>query len=204
MRVAGQPFALASNLSAEMIEVVLGQSSFQECACIDTRSSVTLEVHMVTNGSIVFATEEVIETNLVQTCRAGECGKVSADSFGFVIGARDHHRGVPANVGANATLQMFVAGEPWFVFGRNGVHIRRGDGFTEVDMRFLCSLQQASQQIPCTILAVHFHHGVKRVEPLLCFARIVVWQLMDGTVGTHAHILPLFPTGLLARVKCRC
>ena len=73
MRITGESFSIAPNLSAEMVEVCFVESMFKERTCVDAWCGVTLEVHMVSSDSVVFAVEEMVETNFVQTGRASEC-----------------------------------------------------------------------------------------------------------------------------------
>jgi len=67
MRIAGEAFSIATNFSAEMVEVRFVQSMFKERTCVNTWCGVTLEIHMVSSYSVVFAAEEMVETNFVQT-----------------------------------------------------------------------------------------------------------------------------------------
>jgi hypothetical protein len=83
-----------------------------------------LKINMIASITVIFSTEEVIETNFVQTGRTCKSREVSTDTFGMFVGAHHHRCGIPTNEGANATFDVFIAREPWLVFARNGVDIR--------------------------------------------------------------------------------
>ena len=71
-----------------------------------------LEVDVVAGRAVVLAAEEVVEADLVERGRAGERRQVAADAVGVLVGLDDHHRRVPADEGADAALDVLVAGEP--------------------------------------------------------------------------------------------
>ena len=94
----------------------------------------SLEVHVVARSAVCFSAEEMVEAHFVQTGGAREGGKVSADAFGVMICTRHHDGRIPANVCTDASFEVFVAREPWFVVHWDGVHIWRGNcgGKTDV------------------------------------------------------------------------
>ena len=124
MRIAGEAASTLTDLAAEVIEVVFGESSLQKRAGVHARGGVALEVDVVARRTVVLAAEEVVEANLVERRGTSERRQVTTDALGVLVGAHHHGRGVPADVGANASLDVLVAGEPRLVFARNAVHVR--------------------------------------------------------------------------------
>ena len=161
MRITGEAFSIATNLASEMIHVFFVESTLKKCTCIDAWCSVTLEIHMVARCSVGLAAEEMVEAHFIQCGGTRKGGKVSADSFVGMICARNHDGCVPTDVCANATLDVFVAGEPWFVIERNGVHIRGGHRCGETDVALLRSLKKSSQQIARAVRSVSDNNGVE-------------------------------------------
>ena len=107
-----------------MVEVVLGQAALEERAGVDAGRGVALEVDVVAGVAVVLAAEEVVEADLVQAGRAGERGEVAADAVGVLVGSHHHHRRVPADEGADAPLDVLVAGEPRLGLAGDGVDVR--------------------------------------------------------------------------------
>ena len=115
VRIRRQPASVAPDLATEVVEVVLGQATFEEGAGVDARSSVALVVDVVAGAAVVLAAEEVVEADLVQRRRAGEGGEVATDAVGGLVGAHHHHRGVPTDERSDPTFDVFVAREPWLL-----------------------------------------------------------------------------------------
>ena len=145
MRVAGQPCAVAADLAAEVVEIVLGESTLEERSGVHARRGMALDVDVVAGLTIVLAVEEVVVAHLVQRGGAGEGRQVTTDAIGVLVGAGHHHRGVPADEGADAAFDVIVAGEPRLALARDGVHVRRGDRRRERHLRGAGFLEQFRQ-----------------------------------------------------------
>ena len=89
---------------------------------------------MVAGVAVVLAAEEVVEADLVQAGRAGERAEVATDAVGGLVGAHHHRRCVPADEGADAALDVLVAGEPRLVLARDGVDVGRRHRGGEADL----------------------------------------------------------------------
>ena len=123
VRVGRQPVRRVRHLLPEPVEVVLGQPALEEGAGVDARGGVALEVDLVAHARReVLAAEEVVEAHLVERGRRGVGGDVPADADRLVR-PRDHDRGVPADVGADAALDVLVAREPGLALGRDAVDV---------------------------------------------------------------------------------
>jgi hypothetical protein len=67
VRVGRKAASTATDLTPEMIEIIFGESTLKKRARVNARGCVSLKVDVITSVAVVFATEEVIETNLVKT-----------------------------------------------------------------------------------------------------------------------------------------
>ena len=94
MWVARQAAAIASDLAAEVVEVVGLQPPLDEGPRVDAGRGVSLVVDVVAGRAVVLAAEEVVEADLVQRCRRGVGGEMAADAVGGLVGLDHHHRRV--------------------------------------------------------------------------------------------------------------
>ncbi len=193
-RVGVRREAHATDLLAEVVQLLLRKATLEEGAAVDSRSGVALDVHVVAGQAVVLAAEEVVEADFVERRRAGEGGEVTADPVGLLVGPDDHHRGVPADVGADAALDVLVAREEGLLLGGDRVHIRRRHRRRVPDLQLVGTLQQLGDEEPGSGLAARVDHRVQRVEPLARLARIGVGELVDEAVDDHGHIVA--PRGL--------
>lgn len=159
MGVRGDSFSV--DLHPEVVELALGQPTLEEGPGVDPRRSVALEVHEVSNASVVLALEEVVEAHLVKGGRGGVAGEVPSDPLGNSVRASDHDGGIPANEGAYPPLDVLVTGEPRLVLGIDGVDIGRGDRGREADLPLPSRLEQLGQHECCPLLAARVHEGVE-------------------------------------------
>ena len=185
MRVRRQAATVASDLSAEVVEVVFGEAALEECSGIDAGRSMALVVHVVARAAVVLAPEEVVEADLVQRCGTGEGREVPADAVSDLVRPHDHHRGVPADECPDPTLDVLVTGEPRFLLARDRVHVRRRHRGGERHLAGGCSLHEPGEQVPGARLAVGVDDGVEAVQPLLGLGRIDVGQLVHVAVEDH-------------------
>ncbi len=183
VRVARQT---AADLLAELVEVVLGEATLEERTGVDARGGVALEVHGVARLAVVLAAEEVVEPDVVERGRRGERRQVPADAVGLLVGLDDHDRRVPADVGADAALELLVAREPRLLLGRDRVDVRRRDRGGVADLELAGPLEQLGHEVAGAGLAVGVDDGVERLEPLLGLGRVGVGQLVHEPVDDHA------------------
>ena len=187
VRVRREAATVASDLPAEVVEVVFGEPALEECPGVDARCRVALVVHVVAGAAVVFAAEEVVEADLVQRRGTGERREVAADAVGDLVRPHDHHRGVPANEGPDPTLDVLVAGEPRLLLARDRVDVRRRHRGGERHLAGGRSLHEPGEQVAGTRLAVGVDDGVEAVQPLLGLGRIDVGQLVHVAVEDHGR-----------------
>ena len=185
VRVARQAAAVAADLAAEVVEVVFAESALHEGPRVDAGGCVALEVHVVAGVAVVLAVEEVVEADLVEAGRAGKGRQVPTDAIGMLVGPDHHRRRVPTHERPDSTLDVLVAGEPRFLFARDGVDVWRTDSCRIADLRRPGSIEQLGEEEASAGLAVHIDHCVEGVEPFLRLAGVRVGQLVDEAVEDH-------------------
>ena len=183
VRVRRQAVARAvRDLLAEAVELVLGQPALEEGAGVDAGGGVALDEDLVAAAGVVLAAEEVVEADLVQAGRRLVGGDVAADLEALAVGARDHHRGVPADEGADPALDVLVAGEPRLALGRDRVDVvgaaQRGDA----DLLLAGPLEQLEHHVAGALAAALVEQRVERVEPLLGLVGVDVGELGGQTL----------------------
>ena len=179
----------AADLLAELVEVVLGEPALEEGAGVDARGGVTLDVDGVAGEAAVLAAEEVVEPDVVERGGGGERREVAADAVGVLVGLDDHDRGVPADVGPDAALELLVAGEPGLLLRRDGVDVGRRHGGRGADLQLAGALQQLGHEEAGPGLAVGLDHRVEGLEPLVGLGRVGVGELVHEPVDDHAPML---------------
>ena len=185
VRIATEAASVASDFTAEVVEIVFAEAAFEKRSGVYAGSSVTLKVHMIAGHAVVFAAEKMVEANLVEAGAAGKRREVTTHALSEGVGAHDHHRCVPADVGAYPLFEVAVSGEPGLALARDGVHIRRAHGGREAHLAGLSVLEQLAQQVAGSGFAVHIDDGVEAVEPFLRFAGIGIGELVDESVKSH-------------------
>src|SRR5881396_3271822 len=109
MRIRREATA-GSQFAAEVLQMLLIESSLQEGARIDTRRGVTLKVNDVSLLVRPSCTEEVIEADFVQRCGRGISRDVPTDATLFAVGSYHHRQRIPAHQTLNAPLDFTAAG----------------------------------------------------------------------------------------------
>ncbi len=181
--------ALARDLLAEVVELVLGETALDEGAGVDAGGGVALEVDEVPEAAVGLAPEEVVEADLVERGRAGVGGEMAADAFTAVVGAAHHGRGVPADVGADAALDVLVAGEPRLLVLRDRVHVGGGDRRRELDLLGPGPLEELHQEEPGPGASLGVDDGVEGVDPLRGLLGVDVGELVRHSVEEHCSML---------------
>jgi hypothetical protein len=185
VRVAGQ--AVAGQFLAEAVQLRLGQPALEERAGVDAGRAVALEEHLVAGLAVVLAAEEVVEADLVEAGRTGVGGDVAADGELGAVRPAHHDRGVPADVGPDAALDVLVPGEPGFAFRRDRVDVVGAAQRGNPDLSLTRPLEQLEHQVPSPLAATQLDDGVERFEPLSGLVGVDVRQLAGQTVADHAE-----------------
>ncbi len=195
VRVARQ--AVAVDLTAEAVEVLLGEATFEERARVHAGRGVALEVHLVAGESVGLAPEEVVVAHVVERGRRRERGEVTTEAVEAVVRPVDHRHRVPTDVRADAALEGLVAGEPRLLLGRDGVDVVRRDHRRHAHTLLTRPLHEPGDEVAGTGAPRTVDHRVERIQPLARLLRIGVGELVDESVDEHAAslCLPLGPDG---------
>ncbi len=95
---------------------------------------------------------------------------------GVVPVGLDHHgHGVPAHVGAQALLNLNVAGAVRFLIGLDGVDVAGVGRERHVDAALARMVQQLLQQKMSALRAFALNHGGQGVHPLTGFLAVRIW-----------------------------
>src|SRR5699024_3291585 len=142
------------------------EPSLQIRAGIDAGGGVPLDEDLVAAAGVVLAAEEVVEADFVECRGGGVGGDVPTDADLGTLCPVHHHRGVPPDIGAVATFDFLVAGEPRLVLRGDGVDIVGGRQGQNADIAFTCAFEQAQDQVAGTLLSATGECLVEGVEPL--------------------------------------
>ena len=196
-------------LLAEAVEPVLADPALEEGAGVHAGGGVPLEEDLVTAAGVVLAAEEVVEADLVEGRRRGVGGDVATDADAGALRAVHDHRGVPAQVGAEAALDLLVAGEPGLLLGADRVDVVGGRQRRDAHLLGPRPLEHAQHEVAGTHPAGAVDDGVEAVEPLLRLGGVDVRQVRrdaveDGSdVFAGGHALVLSPITGRARERAR-
>ena len=161
MAVRGKP--AAADLPPVVVQLLLPDAPFQECARVDARGGVRLEVDEVAG---LPRTEEMIEAHLEEVRRRGIARDVPAQ-----LGVRpvrpDHHRQrVPADDRREPLLHFQVPRELRLVGQCDRVAVGRVQHWRHAHPLRPRAVQQLAQDEGGTLRPFRFDEGVERVQPL--------------------------------------
>ena len=140
-------------LLTEAIELFTTEATFKEGPRIHARRGVALVEDLVSATGVILAPEEVVVAHFIE-CRRGRVGRdVATHTDARSLGAVHRNGGVPANPGAVATLNLFVAGELGFIFGSDGVEVIGGGDHRHAQVQLLRALEQAQHDFSATLVA---------------------------------------------------
>ena len=165
------------DLLAEAVELLLGQPALEEGAGVDAGGGVALDVDLVAAAGVVLAAEEVVEADLVEAGRGLVRRDVAADLEALAVRGGDHHRGVPADEGADPALDLLVAGEPRLALGRDRVDVVGAAQRGHADLHLAGPLEQAEHHVAGALAAALVDQRVEGVEPVVGLVRVDVGQL---------------------------
>ena len=106
-----------------------------------------------------------------------------------VVRPRHHDRGVPADVGADAPLDVLVAREPRFPLRRDRVDVVGAAQAGHPDLLLARPLEQAQHDVPGARPAPGPHNGIERLDPFACLVRVDVGQLGGQPVADDGESL---------------
>jgi hypothetical protein len=123
---------------------------------------------------------EVIEADIVQRGGGSETGDVPAQFGGLLIGAQYHGRCIPAHVGADAVFEFVIAGRTFLLAGWNRVDVGGICAVGKVSAGAPRFLDQLLEDEMRSFRPFVLQYAVERVQPLVCFLRIVIRKCRHG------------------------
>ncbi len=115
--------AIAVNFLTEVVHLLFSQTTFQECASVNARRDVALEVHQIATVFLAACAEEVVEANFIHSRRRLERRHVAAQLEVFFRRTQHGHDGVPADSRTNATFQLQITRVFRLIFNGNSIYI---------------------------------------------------------------------------------
>jgi hypothetical protein len=150
----------------EPIKTVFVESTLEESARVDAGGRVALDVDLVATTLVLWATEEVVETDLVQRCTRRVGGNVATYTDARALSPVHHDRRIPANVRPNTAFYPLVSGEPRLSLGWDRVDVVGGSKRRDADVPLAGPLQEAEHEIPSAIRTLGVYDVIKRITPL--------------------------------------
>ena len=136
----------------------------------------TLHVHQISAMFFAGRVPEVIEAHVIQRGCGGETGNVAAQFGGDLVCAHDHCHGVPAHIGADAVLELVVAGRALLLPRRDGVDVGSAGAVGQVGAGTPRLVDQSFEEIVRALSTLVFEHPVQSIQPLLRLLRIGIWK----------------------------
>ncbi len=201
MRIRRQ--SLTVDFAAEMLELLLRNTPFNEGARVETRRGVALQKNQIAAERIGLRAKEVVEAYVVERGRRREARNMPAELGRFLVGASDHGHCVPAHVMANARFELVVAGERRLLCGGDRVDVRRRQAQRDVSAATLRGCDDRFDQLLRACRTLVREHAFNRVGPFAGFLRIgceagaraVLACCRLGYAGArHAQPLPAGPS----------
>ena len=159
VRVRVRREAVTVDFLTEIIQLVFGQATFDECTCVDTRRNVALEEYQIAFFTFAFGFPEMVETHFVHGCCGLERCNVPTQFQIFFTGAQYDGGSVPAHECTDAVFDVLIARNTFFVFNRNSIQIRRGCAVRHTNAFVAAVFNQMFQQVLCAFASFVFENG---------------------------------------------
>src|SRR4051812_43525692 len=131
---------------AEVQQVLLAETPFEEGTRIHARRGMALIVNKVARLVSVARPEEVIKPDFAERGERSVGRNMATDVGIVLIGSNDHGGRVPANQTFNSALHRTVAGVRHLFMRRDGIHVRRTNT-RRGDSKISGSVEQLFKQI---------------------------------------------------------
>ena len=171
MRVRRQASARLQ-LPAEILQLLGGQTTLEERACVDAGRGMPLEIDDVGLAVLALAAEEVIEPHFVQRGGGGVGGDVSANPVRQAVRAHHHGHRVPADQALDPAFDLLAPGQRRLVLRAQGVDVGGDRRERQSETRRAGMLSQGVQQAVDASPVSLLNHVIQRVEPFPCFDRL--------------------------------
>ena len=128
---------MPADFLAEVHQLIIAQTALEIRAGVNAGRAMALEIDQVAAMRLVAGMPEMHEAGIVKGRRRLEACNVAAELGGFLVRLDNDRGGVPADVAADALLELSVARMGRLRFGRNGVDVSSVGG--ERQLRALAS-----------------------------------------------------------------
>ena len=174
MRIRGQ--SAAAHLLAKALQLRLVEPPLEIGARIDARARVALHVDHVAGMRGAARAPEVIESDLVERRGGGVARDVAAVLRARMIRLHHHGERIPAHVGLVAPLERAIAGIIGLLRPGDGVEVGGVRLERQIGAGAAGEVDQFLEQEMRPLRPLGTHHGLDRLEPLLGFGGIDVFE----------------------------
>ncbi len=181
MRV-GRETAARLQLAPEVLELLGTESAFEECARVDARRGVPLEVDDVAVVVVALPLEEVVEPDFVERCGRRVRRDVAADALFDLVRLHHHRQRVPAHQALDASLDLAAAWEGGLFCGGDCVDVGGVGSEGLLDAVQPRMVGQLAKQLADPRRAARLEHVIKRLEPFARFERFELRRVLRGSI----------------------
>src|SRR5438270_6620241 len=123
MRIRRQSSA-RFQLAAEVLQLLLRKPSFEKCTGVNSRSSVSLEVHDIAIAVFRLRSQEMVERHLIQRGRRCIGRDMTANAAFYPVRADHHRHSIPAHQALDTSFHFLTSRKWGLLTDRNGVLVR--------------------------------------------------------------------------------
>ena len=174
MRIRGQ--SAAAHLLAKALQLRLIEPPLEIGAGIDARARVALHVDHVAGMRGAARAPEVVESNLIERRGGGVARDMTAVLRARMIRLHHHGERIPAHVGLVAPLERAIARIIGLLRPRYGVEVGRVRLERQIGAGAAGEIDQFLEQEVRPLRPLGTHDGLHRLEPLLGFCRVDVFE----------------------------
>ena len=164
MRIGRNP--LAADFLTEVDDLLLGETSFEEGARVDSRRRVALQIDEIAAVVFVGGAPEMHETGVVQRRRRLKARDMAAELGRFFVGPHDNRHRVPADVAANGLLELADAGVLRLLLGADRVDIGRIGGERQLGALAARGGDHGVKQFVDALQTLESLDRIERIEPI--------------------------------------
>ncbi len=151
---------------AEVLQVLVIQTAFQERSSVLAGRSMALEIHKIAGLIGVPCMEEMVVADLGQRGKRGIGRDVAADAGVVFIGSYHHGHSVPADQALDAPFHRAVARVRHFFIHRNGVDVGRFEPIGSLRAVESRAVDEAAEEVCRAIRSSLFNDAIERFKPL--------------------------------------
>jgi hypothetical protein len=174
--------ALAVDFLPEHVELRFGEPALEECARVDARRGVALEIDEVAAVLLGRCVPEMVEPHVVERGSRCEARDVAAQLEVLLSRTQYHRHGIPTHDGSQAMLELVVAGRVILQVRRNRVDIRSLRAVGEIGARAASLVDELFEDEVRAIRSLDLEHRIKGVDPFAGLEGIDVLEAVHGSL----------------------